>query len=576
MLGGILKRYRIEGGDTQTMVKSQESQESLEIFQSLADKIYSADKLKLQETEYEILMNYRENPVMLSTLIRTSLAHPLTMRTQQMFDIISQFPIKTAQDYLLHIHTSTPVSPSDRDPDLIHTLFQIFVRDYNTAERNLTAMEVSKEKKLQQYYRFIQGICFEVQEKLLLAAPLFQELTDQDPSNALFWYHRGIVAFKARHLQEAREFFTQAQNSDMDQFVYPVIHLINIDLEEFQYSAARQRLDQFKTIDPKNSWIQFEYGNLATLEEDFVEALKYFRNAVETSPFQPQIWKNIGVIYLEMGEFDDAWETLEILQELYPRRLTSWIGMAWFWRFQNNPQKALDYLNEGLLHVPHAFEIYLEMAKCYRSMAGEGEAFQEFRILQLGLKEHPTNFRLRLALGEYYLAYEDLEAAKSIFLTLLEEDPIFTPATLKLAQAEENYAFATIESMYKQIIAREPHNFEAWLGLGDFYFRETKLINADEALQKAYDLNSQHIHLNHILGILTWGFHGDLKKAESFLQYALDHEEANIMIAINLADLYLNEFHDTAKAIQIATKYLKLDPKNEILQQILAEANRLK
>lgn len=189
----------------------------------------------------------------------------------------------------------------------------------------------------------------------------------------------------------------------------------------------------------------YNYGNTLSALSQFGEAAAQYKIAVEITPGDPRIWKNLATVYHELGEhekemecfdraieidpkqpqalfskgvsllidFGKAEESIELMQEAFevsndlPIRwphIWYWLGEAH--RRVKKFDEALSWVEKGLRQAPGnmwlrrlRFEI---VAEEWKTQAGKIEYALEF--FGATLKDNPLDFSVRLELVKIYAA----------------------------------------------------------------------------------------------------------------------------------------------------------------------------
>lgn len=126
----------------------------------------------------------------------------------------------------------------------------------------------------------------------------------------------------------------------------------------------------------------------------------------------------------------------------------------------------------------------------------------------------------------------------------------------------------------EQIVAREPDNRNAWVQLGHNYFDSNQPMDAIEAYSKALELNGDDPDVLTDQGVMFrrvgW-FDRAIQNFEQALEINPQHRQA----LFNMGVVYRYDLQDYAKAKEVWSKYLEINPSGPGSEQIRAEMSFL-
>jgi tetratricopeptide (TPR) repeat protein len=137
-------------------------------------------------------------------------------------------------------------------------------------------------------------------------------------------------------------------------------------------------------------------------------------------------------------------------------------------------------------------------------------------------------------------------------------------ASYSLAKAYINQEKTSLaENTLVFLVKKHPNNSDIWLNLATCYFIQGKLQQADEATNKALQLNNTIPETHNLMGLIAVE-NKQFKKAETeyLLALTLNNDFANAHY--NTALLYDIYFQNIKKALYHYTQYLTLIPSDDI------------
>ncbi len=216
------------------------------------------------------------------------------------------------------------------------------------------------------------------------------------------------------------------------------------------YGKAADATNAALNRDPRNIEAQIAAGTLANARHQFREALEIGTRAKALNPNIPRIYGVIADAQIELGMYDDAVQTLQIMVDMRPD-LSSYSRVSYARELYGDLDGAIDAM---------------QMAVAAGGPATENSAW------------------VRVQLGNLYFAKNDLPAAEQQYQATLTKLPDYVyglagMARVRAAQGHTDQAIA----LYQRAIARMPLP-EFVIGLGEL--QEATGRSADAA--KQYEL----------------------------------------------------------------------------------------
>ncbi|MBX2813037.1 MAG: glycosyltransferase [Myxococcales bacterium] len=166
------------------------------------------------------------------------------------------------------------------------------------------------------------------------------------------------------------------------------------------------------------STLQELVGLAETKRENYREAISLLRDVVQNQPFAYRAYVNLGVAYVEIGEFSAAITMLSRASELHPHTDLPLVNLAWCYRRMGKPQWAEPVLMKALELNPSRWQSYVECSL----LAFERGAYQEAvkyaslakQIPECGAQAYIRAGAAAMALGDEQDALENLRQAVQI------------------------------------------------------------------------------------------------------------------------------------------------------------------
>ncbi|MBD3270622.1 tetratricopeptide repeat protein [Candidatus Peregrinibacteria bacterium] len=255
-------------------------------------------------------------------------------------------------------------------------------------------------------------------------------------------------------------------------------------------------------------------------------AIAEYQNAYLKNPSKIDPLYEIGRLHIEIGNFDKAQKTYELILEKDPESIDAKIYLGKALLNQREIQKARDIFD--------AIESDEFIVKYYQGiLAAYYEDHAKAKQLLQNVAESSPDQELKANAESFLNAYREFDfnvESPSIHLKVLlarsynqvEEYEIAIPLLFTVTKEKLDYR-------------------DAWILLGYAYLKTEKYMDAIEALERAKVLDPQKAETNFFLGIAYYTIN-DYEKAEDFLLKARDlNFQPKIQIDQKLAEIYLQQ-----------------------------------
>ncbi len=157
-----------------------------------------------------------------------------------------------------------------------------------------------------------------------------------------------------------------------------------------------------------------------------------------------------------------------------------------------------------------------------------------------------------------------------VLLSSMGDKPNRTSAPATSAAPAPAVNYQQNIQMLTDIVRREPENRDAWVQLGHTYFDSNQPMKAIEAYSKALQLNASDPDVLTDQGIMFRQV-GWFDKAVENFRKANEINPRHLQSLYNLGVVYRYDLQDFAKARQIWSRYLELNPSGPGAEQIRQE-----
>jgi tetratricopeptide (TPR) repeat protein len=162
---------------------------------------------------------------------------------------------------------------------------------------------------------------------------------------------------------------------------------------------------------------------LAYLEEfKLEEAEKEFLRFIKLAPGEKLGYANLGLTYLRMGKYPEAEKQLFKALEIDPQDPDIRLILATVYQMNEEPEKAIAQLKEGLGHAPDHLKTLYQLTEVYATRSDETSLQARENYMRILVEKAPGNLVPRLNLtdmyvrqGKYDQALEQLEILRKQF-----------------------------------------------------------------------------------------------------------------------------------------------------------------
>ncbi len=232
----------------------------------------------------------------------------------------------------------------------------------------------------------------------------------------------------------------------------------------------------------------YNRGVIAEKQGKTMDAIAFYKEALQRKPSLKQARENLGVIAQNQGNEDEAAKIYESILQAYPDDASSRARLAEIARRKGDGEKALQLAKEALFRDPKTLQAY----KTMMLVNFEQKQFSMARLCALrATKIQENDPEIFFTLGLINLAEKEPAKARVQFKNAINARPDFLPAHLeleKMAMSQEDYAGA--EESIRQILRANGKNAEALVDLGVALKGMGQFDKALEAYDAAQKINA--------------------------------------------------------------------------------------
>lgn len=188
-------------------------------------------------------------------------------------------------------------------------------------------------------------------------------------------------------------------------------------------SSSQANVPVRSLVIPPNAHKEFERGTKLMAEREgasFQDSLGHFRKAIAMYPDYYEAYYMMGVVAMDLGQWDEAIASLKKSIEIQPEYAPAHVALGTVYNAKKEYAEAEKALRRGLELDPRSWMAHFELAKTYFGTGLMPPAEEHARQVHEMNPELPA---AHLVLANVYLAKRDASGAMTEFQHFLERQP---------------------------------------------------------------------------------------------------------------------------------------------------------
>lgn len=161
------------------------------------------------------------------------------------------------------------------------------------------------------------------------------------------------------------------------------------------------KLLEAEKLDPSNPELQHELALAYQRLDKFDLSLQHFRKAIDLKPDFPDAYNNMGVLYSQRGDWDDALKCFSkaVSYVLYQTPHFAYRNMGLVYFKMKDYGRAIEFYKKALSVSPDYVDAYFDLAKTYEILGENEKAILTYDQIK---KQAPESLVPYLAQAELY------------------------------------------------------------------------------------------------------------------------------------------------------------------------------
>lgn len=415
-------------------------------------------------------------------------------------------------------------------------------------------------------------------------------------------YMGAVWSEQKQYDKAVKAFETLAKNPDYPNPYLAWYYVGRVRLEQKEEKYLKEAEKAFKkalALKPSHLDSAMAVGSLYSRRKQDEKAVEFLSRFQKEQGPQARIAEVLAQHYLEKGNFDEAYEQLEILERTGEDPLSAKLKMALILIDRKMYDQATVRLEEILAEAPDSDKVRFYLAAVYEETKKDEKAIMHFRQIPADSSyyEEAIVHAAYLLKGQNRVdeavklidgalaAGKDQPQIYSMHASLLDEKGQFNQAAKSLQGALEKYPdnaqlrfyYGTIQdrlgnkpgvvSEMKRVIELDPNHVQGLNYLAYTWAEEgANLAEAESLARRASELEPEDGYILDTLGLILYK-RGDVREAIRFLEAAYRFQPTVPVIAEHLGDAYM-KIAMVERALEMYNRALRLETDTKKIEEL--------
>lgn len=243
-----------------------------------------------------------------------------------------------------------------------------------------------------------------------------------------------------------------------------------------------ERIISYGIVSPE---IYYEYALICVKTDDVDTAEKILKKVIELNPEAAQARKDLGVIYLSKRLFDYAKDEFEQAYRLAPEDYGIIFEYANFLHATSDFAKADELYKKVLERTPNDLNVLIFSSLNSLALNNLDDAL---KYIEIALKIVPEEAFVLFTAGKIYYALKDFEKAQIMLIQSWEKGPTIELENLLALNYVELGEYEKANTIFLKLLNKNPINTNLLLNSAKCYEKLSDVESAKKQLRKALDI----------------------------------------------------------------------------------------
>lgn len=311
------------------------------------------------------------------------------------------------------------------------------------------------------------------------------------------------------------------------------------------------------------------FYSYSTVRQNFFwrDPVELYKRTLRYAPSSVGVYNNLGNVYRDMGNIEDAISSYERALEFDPKLVAALNNLGNIYSEIGRHMRAITFFERAIEIDPNNAELYNNLGITYMGIDGNSETAME--LFKKAIEVNPYYVPAYNSVGNAYRAAGRIERAIDAYKKAIRIDPNYALAYYNLGNAYRDLGKnqKAIES-YLKSLAINPDFPRAHNDLGITYHKIGNNEGAIASFQNAIKVDPYNVSAYNNLGNI-YTVIGENDKAIAFLEKSIELNSAYAEAYNNLGNAYV-AVKENQKAISSYTKAIIIEPEYAIAHSNLA------
>ena len=415
-------------------------------------------------------------------------------------------------------------------------------------------------------YLYSEALKFKLHENYKEALNLFKQCLDLYPQSSSSFYELALINYELKDYEQAMLNIQKAINLQQDNKWYLLLKasIAGFLEDDVAYKSAYTALYKYYPDNPEYS---YKLAVLFYKEAKYEESLKILNKIQEKQGVIENISFLKNNIFYQTKRYDLLLAELKKLVNVFPDSVKYIDMLGNYYSSMRQLNKALETYQNGLKLFPTSKRLNIHLAELYAEMKSFGEGVT---FLLSGIGASTLDFESQKLIADKFIRRYGISKQDKIIIyqklvLSFPDETVVQTEYIKFLLAEKELSFA--EQEIKNIINRNPNNFELWVLLFNIYSSQDNYESLDLTVTKSKEYFPNQATVYFYGGYANFFLKRYLKAVDNLktgLDFVLDNDEQVKQFYLYLGESY-HALGESKKSDFYFEKYLLIDSTNPYL-----------